>query len=172
MATVGTFVICICLNVEAGLLLGIISNILYLLYLSARPGIKVTECKINSNSNDQNYLLVQPDLGLFFPAVDFLANKIGDIARGSESPRHLVIDCARFRGVDYTAVKGLEKLSLDFESKRLQTLWFLNLNPKVVKSINKLGDKKNQTALKILDSEAELVALLCGYGKLSSLRVI
>ena len=51
VATVGTFIVCIVFNVEAGLLLGIISNIVYLLYLSARPSIKVTECTVRSESD-------------------------------------------------------------------------------------------------------------------------
>ncbi|KAJ8683151.1 hypothetical protein QAD02_018943, partial [Eretmocerus hayati] len=44
LATVGTFVACIFFNVEAGLLFGISFNIVYLLFLSARPKIRVTQC--------------------------------------------------------------------------------------------------------------------------------
>lgn len=47
VATIGTFIICIVFNVEAGLLLGIVSNVVYLLYLSARPSIVDTECTVN-----------------------------------------------------------------------------------------------------------------------------
>ena len=46
VATLGTFVVCCVFTVEAGLMLGIVSNIVYLLYLSARPAIKVTECTV------------------------------------------------------------------------------------------------------------------------------
>ncbi|XP_023245583.1 sodium-independent sulfate anion transporter-like isoform X2 [Copidosoma floridanum] len=154
VATIGTFVVCIVFNVEAGLLLGIASNILYLLYLSARPSIGVTECSADS---EHRYLLIQPDVGLFFPAVDFLANKIVEIADDHGLGKvPLVVDCQRFRGVDYTAVKGLEKLSNDFK-ERDQCLWFVNLNPKVTRRFRELGDLKN---LRILGDEAEIIALL------------
>ena len=140
------------------------------------------------------YLLVQPDVGLFFPAVDYLANKIFEIAEEQEpSQIPIVIDCQRFRGIDYTAVKvhffvfyttlnilciqliykisfpfqGLEKLAKDF-SHRDKILWFLNLNSKVKKSIRKLGDLSN---LKIIDNEEEIVTLLCDFGKKSILRL-
>ena len=55
----------------------------------------------------------------------------------------------------------MEKLAKDFK-ERNQRLWFLNLNHKVTKAIKKLGDLSN---LKILKTEAEIVALLCGLGK-------
>lgn len=56
---------------------------------------------------EYKYLLIQPDVGLFFPAVDFVANKISEIAdeRGDDGEIPLVLDCQRFRGIDYTAVK-------------------------------------------------------------------
>lgn len=57
--------------------------------------------------------------------------------------------------------QGLEKLARDFKEKDM-TLWFINLNPKVVKSIRTLGDLDK---LKILKNEAEVVSLLCGLGK-------
>ncbi|XP_008201868.1 sodium-independent sulfate anion transporter [Nasonia vitripennis] len=165
VATIGTFIVCIVFNVEAGLLLGIVSNIVYLLYLSARPSIVDTECTANM---EHKYLLIRPDVGLFFPAVDFLANKITDIADDRAGPSiPVVLDCQRFRGIDYTAVKGLEKLIKDFKEKDL-TLWFINLNPKVVKSIRTLGDLDK---FKILKNEAEVVALLCGLDKENSVNV-
>ncbi|XP_023314418.1 sodium-independent sulfate anion transporter-like isoform X1 [Trichogramma pretiosum] len=168
VATLGTFVVCCVFTVEAGLMLGIVSNIVYLLYLSARPAIKVTECTVRDIHNiyplisanlEHKYLLVQPDVGLFFPAVDFLSQKMVEIAE-ERAPGNmpLVLDCQRFRGVDYTAVKGLEKLAKDFEKSR-RTLWFLNLNVKIVKSIRKLGDLDN---LKILKSEADIITIFCG----------
>lgn len=54
----------------------------------------------------------------------------------------------------------MEKLVKDFKEKDL-TLWFINLNPKVVKSIRTLGDLDK---FKILKNEAEIAALLCGLG--------
>ena len=55
---------------------------------------------------EHKYLLIQPDVGLFFPAVDFVANKISEIAdERAEDNVPVVVDCQRFRGMDYTAVK-------------------------------------------------------------------
>lgn len=59
------------------------------------------------------YLLVRPDVGLFFPAVDFLANKITDIADDRAGPNvPVVVDCHRFRGIDYTAVKVIFQVAV------------------------------------------------------------
>lgn len=141
---------------------------------------------------EHKYLLIRPDVGLFFPAVDFLANKISDIAEDRATPDTpvVVIDCQRFRGIDYTAIKvritvytavtffkcvsvvcnknyvvvqGLEKLAKDFKDKDLN-LWFINLNAKVVRSIGTLGDLSK---LKILKNETEVIALLSGLGNYS-----
>ncbi|XP_011497709.1 PREDICTED: sodium-independent sulfate anion transporter-like [Ceratosolen solmsi marchali] len=157
IASIGTFFVCIILNVEAGLLVGIVFNILYLLYLSARPAIQVTERMVTL---ELKYLSVQPDVGLFFPAVDFIVNKISEIADERASDNiPIVVDCQRFRGVDYTAIKGLERLSKDI-NERNQCLWFVNLNSKVTNTIQKLGDLNN---LKILKDESEVIAILCEH---------
>lgn len=58
-------------------------------------------------------------------------------------------------------VQGLEKLAKQFREKE-QKLWFFNLNDKVAKSIKKLGDLNS---LKILKSETDIIAALCGIGK-------
>lgn len=52
------------------------------------------------------YLLIKPDIGLFYPAADFLTKKVSELAENhSNNDIPLIIDCQRFKGVDYTAVK-------------------------------------------------------------------
>jgi hypothetical protein len=53
-------------------------------------------------------------------------------------------------------LQGLEKLSKDIK-ERNQDLWFANLNSKIIKSVQKLGDLSN---LNILKNESEVVATL------------
>lgn len=46
IATICTFTISLIFNVETGLLLGTVFNMIYLLNLSARPKIGITECQV------------------------------------------------------------------------------------------------------------------------------
>lgn len=139
-ATIGTFIICIIFNVETGLLLGSLCNMIYLLYLSARPKIIVTECKTNFGDK---YILIKPEAGLFYPAVDFLTTKISQIREkhlNNEMP--FIIDCQRLKGFDYTSVKGIERLVHEFKTFD-QQLCFLNVNSSIMKAIGHLSKIEN-----------------------------
>ncbi|KAL0279267.1 UNVERIFIED_CONTAM: hypothetical protein PYX00_000868 [Menopon gallinae] len=68
----GTCTACLALGVEIGLLVGVAINIAQLMYLWARPSISI-EVK---ETKGGFYYYIKPDIGLFFPAVDFLRNEI------------------------------------------------------------------------------------------------
>ncbi|XP_012271518.1 sodium-independent sulfate anion transporter [Orussus abietinus] len=139
VAAIGTFVMCLLFNVETGLLLGIFTNIVFLLYVSARPTVEVTECKTNFG---EVYLLLKPDIGLYYPAVDFLYNRVLEVAeQPGKEKLPLVIDCRRFNGIDYTAVKGIERLLANFD-KRQQQLLFIYVSDSIVSKITNLSDHK------------------------------
>ncbi|XP_076229622.1 sodium-independent sulfate anion transporter isoform X2 [Nomia melanderi] len=98
-----TFLFCLLIGVEYGILLGVGTNLMFLLYPSARPTIHVDECTTTSGAE---YLLVTPGNSLYFPAVDFIKKSVGNagIKQGS-SQIPVVVDCRYMLGADFTAAK-------------------------------------------------------------------
>lgn len=139
IAAIVTFIVCILCNIEVGLLLGAALNIIFLLHPSARPNLSTIECKTDLGNE---YLMLKPDTGFYYPAVDFLSNKLETIAtKYEETKMPLLVDCERFQGFDYTAIKSMERLSKQLNSKT-QRLWLLNVKPEVIETISILADKK------------------------------
>ncbi|XP_051158559.1 sodium-independent sulfate anion transporter-like [Leptopilina boulardi] len=164
-ATIGTFIISIIFNVETGLILGSLCNMIYLLYLSARPKITVTECKTNLGDK---YLLIKPEAGLFYPAVDFLTTKISELRENqSNNGIPFIIDCHRLKGFDYTSVKGMERLLREFKTLN-QQLWFLNVNASIMKAIGYFGEIES---FHVIQSEENIVECFQNKQKISELSV-
>ncbi|XP_021925205.1 sodium-independent sulfate anion transporter-like isoform X2 [Zootermopsis nevadensis] len=95
-----TFMSCLLLGVEVGLLIGVITNMIFLLYLWARPTINIITCKTPAGSK---YAMLIPDIGIMYPAVHYFCrtvNKAGMIQGNSSLP--VVINCTYIKGLDYT----------------------------------------------------------------------
>lgn len=139
IAAITTFVICIICNIEIGLLLGAAINIIFLLHPSARPNLQIIECKTDLGNE---YVLFKPDAGLYYPAVDFLSSKLQTIAAKCERKQMpLIVDCDRFRGFDYTAIKSIERLSKQLNSHK-RRLGLLNVKREIIENISIMADDK------------------------------
>ncbi|KAL1497197.1 hypothetical protein ABEB36_008194 [Hypothenemus hampei] len=127
LSAFATFICCLVIGVEYGILVGVAINIIFLLYPSARPGVHVEKC---STPNGMEYILITPGNALYFPAVDFIKTSI---ARAGVSSKNLpvVIDCQFILGADFTAAKGIAALINEFSSRK-QPLYFLNARLEVV----------------------------------------
>ncbi|XP_043280771.1 sodium-independent sulfate anion transporter-like isoform X2 [Venturia canescens] len=147
-----TFLVCIIFDVEIGLFTGTLLNALFLLYLSARPKVEILHRKTILGDK---YLLVKPEIGLFYPAIDYLSTKITKVA--SEFAIPVVVDFERLQGIDYTAVKGIERLLITFEGKE-QKIFFINVSSNVKLTIQKLSN--NRKNFMSIDSEASLIDIL------------
>lgn len=119
-----TFLLCLAIGVEYGILVGVGINIVFLLYPSARPTIHVEKCvvsdkktsihtnfspmKLHSQTDSgAEYLLVTPGNSLYFPAVDFIRQSVGRAARREGcSQLPIVVDCRFVLGADFTAAKA------------------------------------------------------------------
>ncbi|KOX79687.1 Sodium-independent sulfate anion transporter [Melipona quadrifasciata] len=124
-----TFLFCLIVGVEYGILLGVGINLMFLLYPSARPTIHVDKCKTISGAD---YLLVTPGNSLYFPAVDFIKKSVGNagIKQGScQVP--VVVDCRYILGADFTAAKGIATLINEFNNRK-QGLYFYNPRSDVI----------------------------------------
>ncbi|KAJ8973168.1 hypothetical protein NQ317_007509 [Molorchus minor] len=130
-----TFIACLVLALEIGILIGVGINLLFILYQSARP--KITVEKLRSNGGTE-YLMLTPDRCLIFPSVDYVRNLVTKHSIRQGIP--VVIDCSHIYGADYTAATVIESLSQDFAA-RDQPLFFFNLKPSVSSVFEGLGPK-------------------------------
>ncbi|XP_018331553.1 sodium-independent sulfate anion transporter [Agrilus planipennis] len=124
-----TFLSCLFLRLELGIVIGIGINVLFLLYASARPSVTVEKA---TSSSGCEYLLITPDRSLVFPSVEYVravVSKAGVKQGSSSSP--VVIDARHIQGADFTAAKGIKSLIEDFVHRK-QPILFYNLKPSVV----------------------------------------
>ncbi|KAH8336286.1 hypothetical protein KR074_008552 [Drosophila pseudoananassae] len=103
------FCVCVLFGVEVGLFVSIVVTALHLLYLWARPEIRV---KIEQ-LDEMQYIRVTPGNGLYFPAINYLREKVLKACTQAEFKITVVIDGQRITGLDYTAAQGISKLSSD-----------------------------------------------------------
>ncbi|CAG9859988.1 unnamed protein product, partial [Phyllotreta striolata] len=130
-----TFVSCLVLRLEIGILIGIGINILLILYHSARPKISVEKLKTNGGIE---YLLLAPDRCLIFPSVEYVRNLVTKHSIRQSVP--VVLDCSHIYGADFTAATVVETLIKDFAT-RDQILFFYNLKPSVCSVFEGLSPK-------------------------------
>ncbi|GFG36223.1 hypothetical protein Cfor_11304, partial [Coptotermes formosanus] len=124
-----TFLTCLVIAVEYGILIGVGINLLFLLYPSARPTVHVEKSTTHSGVE---YLQVTPSNSLYFPAVDFIRTSVGKAAvKQGSSQLPVIVDCRFILGADFTAAKGIAALIEDF-NKRKQPIYFYNPHPSVV----------------------------------------
>ncbi|XP_017890431.1 sodium-independent sulfate anion transporter [Ceratina calcarata] len=125
---VGTFIACLLLQLEIGILCGIGINILFILYHAARPKISVEKL---TTRHGTRYLMLTPDRCLIFPSVDYVRNLVTKYSqRAGSVATPVVIDCTHIYGADFTAATVIEHLTKDF-AERGQPLFFYNLKPSV-----------------------------------------
>ncbi|KAJ8942734.1 hypothetical protein NQ318_007901, partial [Aromia moschata] len=129
---IATFLSCLFLRLEIGIVVGIGINVIFLLYATARPSVRVEKVTGSYGCNGCDYLLITPDRSLTFPSVEYvraLVSKAG-VKQGSSSIP-VVIDARHIQGADFTAAKGIKSLIEDFH-KRNQPILFYNLKQSVI----------------------------------------
>ncbi|XP_063381080.1 sodium-independent sulfate anion transporter-like [Cydia fagiglandana] len=129
---IGTFVLCLTLPVEMGILTGVIVNIIFILYHAARPKFSVEMLK---TERGVEYLMITPDRCLMFPSVDYVKKLVTKCAGASSceagsGPLPVVLECTHIYSADFTAAKSIQQLTADFHERR-QPLYFYNVKPSV-----------------------------------------
>ncbi|GAB0097649.1 sodium-independent sulfate anion transporter [Sergentomyia squamirostris] len=122
-----TFIACLALPLEYGILIGIGINVIFILYHSARPKITIELCATTGVSN--KYLMITPDRCLIFPSTEYVRHLVNKQGIKNQTP--VVLDCSHIYGADYTAATVIETLVKDFEDRN-QKILFYNLKPSVV----------------------------------------
>ncbi|XP_074870271.1 sodium-independent sulfate anion transporter isoform X1 [Carettochelys insculpta] len=116
-----TFLLCFW-EVQYGIVAGILVSGVLLLYTIARPRITLSEPGV---------LVVQPESGLHFPAVESLRDAVHKRALAVSPPRCVVLDCTHLSSMDYTVVVGLADLLQEFRNRGV-TLTFSGLQGHVL----------------------------------------
>lgn len=119
----GSFIACLVMPLEIGILTGIAINMAFILYHTARPKIAIETLR---SPHGHKYIMITPDRCLIFPSVDYVRNMITKQAVRRNLP--VVVDCSHVYGTDYTAATVVKSVSRDFAT-RDQLLFFYNLKP-------------------------------------------
>ncbi|XP_076633194.1 epidermal stripes and patches [Colletes latitarsis] len=159
----GTFIACLLLKLEIGILCGIGINIIFILYHAARP--KISAEKLTTRHGIQ-YLMLTPDRCLIFPSVDYVQNLVTKYSRRTGNvATPVVIDCSHIYGADFTAAIVIETLIKDF-ALRGQPLFFYNLKP----SVHAVFESVASTDFVVYNSQEKLDNLLRERGYLKQTK--
>nr|XP_014086165.1 sodium-independent sulfate anion transporter [Bactrocera oleae] len=127
------FIACLVMPLELGILAAIGVNLLFILYHSARPKVRLETLE---TQDGLKFLKLTPDRCLIFPSVEFVRNLV--LKFGNKTTLPVVIDCTYIYGADYTAAKVISSLIEDFK-RRNQKIIFYNLKPNVVQIFDGLN---------------------------------
>lgn len=114
------------LGIDYGILIGIASNLLFILYKSARPEI-ASELRI---VGERKVILITPDQSLYFSSAEYLKFKVKKAVAMHVSTRILVIDGKFIKNIDATTGSGINAMISEMEDFNVKiTLWNWNVQP-------------------------------------------
>ncbi|XP_077260060.1 sodium-independent sulfate anion transporter isoform X1 [Temnothorax americanus] len=143
-----TFLACLFVGVELGILIGTLLDMAILVYLNARPTINIERRNISTI----DYFLVRPSAGILFPAVDHLRMYL------TKNPgMNVVLDCEHIDRIDFTAAQSISIMIKDFRKNNCQLI-MLRANCAILTSIQSLSDKQ----ILMARDEVDLIAILGG----------
>jgi len=115
-----TFSACLVLGLEVGMLVGILANLLFILYNSARPCVTMQWVMVGG----EDVLLVTPrGCGLVFPATEYLRQVIVQTCTTRELHSIVVVDGFHVDHIDSTMAKGIKMLTDDLAARK-QLVYF------------------------------------------------
>lgn len=94
-----TFFACLFIGLEYGILIGVATNLLFVLYPSARPPVKIEERKIIT----YDVYIVTPTKNLLFPSAEYVREKI--MKKCTLRSSVVVINCEHLNSIDATVAK-------------------------------------------------------------------
>lgn len=103
------------LGLEYGILIGIVVNLVALLYFSARPSVQTKIEQIEG----ETVIVVVPEEAIAFPAAERLRANIMKLS--GESECNVILDCKNLKRLDVTVAKNVKLLGKDL-SVRGQTI--------------------------------------------------
>ncbi|KAG8259047.1 sodium-independent sulfate anion transporter-like isoform X1 [Homalodisca vitripennis] len=114
-----TFSACLLLGLEVGMVVGIMANLLFILYNSARPFVAMQWLTVGG----EEVLLVTPRESLVFPATEYLRQVIVETITTRQLNCTVVIDGFHVSRIDSTMAKGMKVLTEDLAAQK-ETMYF------------------------------------------------
>ncbi|XP_066153394.1 sodium-independent sulfate anion transporter-like isoform X2 [Euwallacea fornicatus] len=109
------------LSLEYGMIIGIATNLLFILYDSARPKLYFERITLET----QTVYMIRPKGSLFFPSAEYLRDEILRVC--CEEKSTIVLDGEYVRTVDATHAKGFGQLLDDLDARNQRfLLWNFN----------------------------------------------
>lgn len=96
-----TLVVCLTWSLEYGILIGVGVNLLFIIYASSRPQIRLEELTVGSH----RVLLVEPDRSLPFAAAEYLKLKIMKKALDLPDVDIIVLNGRYVKAIDVTVAE-------------------------------------------------------------------
>ncbi|NP_956061.1 sodium-independent sulfate anion transporter [Danio rerio] len=109
-------------EVQYGIAGGVLVSAFMLLYIMARPKVKVS---------DHGVIVLEIDNGLNFTSTEHLSRLVYKHALHASPPRSLVLDCSQISSIDFTVIHELTDLLKQFQI-RGAALIFTGLKPSVL----------------------------------------
>lgn len=101
-----TLVVCLTFSLEYGILVGVGVNLLFIVYASSRPQIRIEELTVDSHQ----ILLVEPDRSLTFSAAEYLKLKIMKKALDLPEVNIIVLSGRYVKTIDVTLAEVCTKI--------------------------------------------------------------
>ncbi|KAK8742604.1 hypothetical protein OTU49_001984, partial [Cherax quadricarinatus] len=131
-----TFLACLLLGPEWGILLGMGVNLSMLLYSVATPTVNVTV--VPPSNDSRGHVLVTPRHGLSYPGTSHIRGAVTKAGlRQAAGSLPIVIDCSFIDAADYTSAKGIKGMIDEFQL-RGQSLVFLGMKPGITQMVQAL----------------------------------
>ncbi|XP_058130157.1 sodium-independent sulfate anion transporter [Anopheles ziemanni] len=147
-----TFVLSLIVGVELGLLAGVLTDLAFVVYRTARPLLTVT---VANTAVGMEYILIRPNHSLiYFPAVEWVRNVTSKaIKQHGNIP--VVFDCRLVNEFDYTAATGLQMLRKELEKKQIPLIVYGSSS-----EVRKLLQETLKSSLLEVTTDDELETLL------------
>lgn len=115
-----TFIACLGIGLDYGMLMGIGVNLMFILYNAARPKVRVRNMTIET----QDVLLVTPEQGLVFPAAEYIRDVVFNHSVTTEDGVVVVVEGTNVYNVDSTVAKNMTMLVDDIEIKKQKIIFW------------------------------------------------
>ncbi|KAL1377277.1 hypothetical protein pipiens_016370 [Culex pipiens pipiens] len=147
-----TFVLSLIIGVELGLLAGVLADLAFVVYRTARPHISA---ELETTSSEVPFIIIRPRHSLlYFPAVEWVRNGISKAIK-SHGNIPVVLDCRTVNEFDYTAATGLGALRKELDTKKIP---LVVLGPS--NEVRKMLRETLKSSLLVASNEEELDAVL------------
>uniref|UniRef100_A0A182S6L0 STAS domain-containing protein n=1 Tax=Anopheles maculatus TaxID=74869 RepID=A0A182S6L0_9DIPT len=147
-----TFVLSLIVGVELGLLAGVLTDLAFVVYRTARPLLTVS---LANTTPGAQYILIRPNHSvIYFPAVEWVRNVTSKaIKQHGNIP--VVFDCRLVNEFDYTAATGLQMLRKELEKKKIPLIVYGSSS-----EVRKLLQETLKSSLLEVSNDEELETLL------------